>query len=193
MPTPPSVSDGAFASANSPAFLEKVYQELRLLAGSKMSHESEPQTLQPTALVHEAWIRMGGDQSKWENTSHFFAAAAQAMRRILIERARRGARVKHGGGQLRVELDELGLLVATSDERILLINDALERLKIADAAKAEIVELKFFAGLTNAEVGRLLNVTERTVERQWAFAKAWLYSAIDEGVRAEGANRGVRK
>ena len=159
--------------------LPLVYEELRQLAGARMAREASGQTLQPTALVHEAWLRLVGEGNRsWENRAHFFGAAAEAMRRILIESARRKSRLKRGGGQLRVDIDEIELAATTPDEKILLIDEALERLKAEDEEKAKIVVLKFFGGLTNQEVAQSLNVTERTVERQWAFAKAWMFRSI---------------
>ena len=159
--------------------LPLVYEELRQLAGARMAREAAGQTLQPTALVHEAWMRLVGDGDRnWENRAHFFGAAAEAMRRILIENARRKSRLKRGGGQLRVDIDEVELAATTADDKVLLIDEALERLKTADPDKAQIVMLKFFGGLTNQEVAQSLNVTERTVERQWAFAKAWMFRCI---------------
>jgi RNA polymerase sigma factor (TIGR02999 family) len=159
--------------------LPLVYEELRRLATSRMAQEMAGQTLQPTALVHEAWLRLVGDGDRnWQNRAHFFAAAAEAMRRILIETARRKSRLKRGGGQLRLDIEGLDLAAATPDDRILLIDDALEQLKAEDPERARIVMLKFFGGLTNQEVAEILNVTERTVERQWAYAKAWLFQAI---------------
>lgn len=159
--------------------LPLVYEELRQLAAARMARESAGQTLQPTALVHEAWLRLVGEGNRsWENRAHFFGAAAEAMRRILIENARRKSRLKRGGGQLRVDIDELELADTTPDDKILLIDEALERLKAEDPEKAKIVVLKFFGGLTNQEVALSLDVTERTVERQWAFAKAWMFRCI---------------
>jgi RNA polymerase sigma factor (TIGR02999 family) len=178
-------SEQACPGQKADALLEKVYWELRKLASSKMAKESDPQTLQPTALVHEVWLRLGASDGDWENTSHFFSAAAQAMRRILIERARKNSRLKWGGEFTRVTFEGLELREATVDERILLIHEALEHLSAFDSQKAQIVELKFFGGLTNTEVANLLNVTERTIERQWAFAKTWLYSEIG-GQRSSG-------
>ncbi|MBU6402351.1 MAG: sigma-70 family RNA polymerase sigma factor [Verrucomicrobia bacterium] len=172
---------GGSEENSSERLLPLVYDELRRLAAAKMSRERDNQTLQPTALVHEAWLRLTvpGDVA-WENRRHFFAAAAEAMRRILIERARRKARLRHGGGQHRVDLQEVNLAVATPDERVLLIDEALERLRAEDPDKARLVTMKFFGGLTNREVAETLGVTERTVERQWASAKAWLLHAIRE-------------
>jgi RNA polymerase sigma factor (TIGR02999 family) len=159
--------------------LPLVYEELRRLAAARMAQESSGQTLQATALVHEAWVRLtGGAGKKWENRAHFFAAAAEAMRRILIENARRKARLKHGGHLVRMEFEALDLAAASADEMILLVDEALERFKVEDPEKEKIVVMKFFGGLTNQEVAESLGVTERTVERQWAYAKAWLFRDI---------------
>ena len=164
---------------SSERLLPLVYDELRRLAAAKMSRESANQTLQPTALVHEAWLRLTPPgEVRWQNRGHFFAAAAEAMRRILIERARRKARLKHGGGQEHVDIQEMELADTTPDEKVLLIDEALERLQAEDPEKGRIVVMKFFGGLTNGEIAESLNVTERTVERHWAFAKAWLFSVI---------------
>ena len=156
-----------------------VYDELRRIAAGKMAHEPANQTLQPTALVHEAWLRLSREEEvRWQNRGHFFAAAAEAMRRILIERARKKARPKHGGDQQRVEIENFEMAGASPDEKVLLVNEALERLHREDPDKARVVVMKFFGGLTNQEVGEALKVTERTIERQWAFAKAWLFDAV---------------
>lgn len=159
--------------------LPLVYEELRRHARHRMNMERPGQTLQPTALVHEAWLQLfrGGDQV-WDNRAHFFGAAAEAMRRILIDNARRKARLKHGGGQERVDLDHAEPLAQMPDETLLRIDDALERLKAQDPEKAKIVTLKFFGGLTNEQVAETLGVTVRTVERHWAFSKAWLFQTI---------------
>jgi RNA polymerase sigma factor (TIGR02999 family) len=159
--------------------LPLVYEELRRLAASKMANESGTQTLQPTALVHEAWLRLGGsNQGNWQNRGHFFAAAAEAMRRILIERARRRARLKHGGGKPDVDISRIDLPDRAPDERLLAVNEALEKLESEDPAKARVVLLKFFGGLTNAEVAETIGVTERSIERQWAFARVSLLRAM---------------
>jgi RNA polymerase sigma factor (TIGR02999 family) len=159
--------------------LPLVYNELRRLATARMAQEQAGQTLQPTALVHEAWLRVvGTGEHTWQNRAHFFAAAAEAMRRILIENARRKSRLKRGGGQARLDIDKLELAATTPDDKVLLIDEALERLRVEDPEKARIVTLKFFGGLTNQEVANILDVTERTVERQWAYAKAWLFQSI---------------
>lgn len=159
--------------------LPLVYEELRHHAAFRMSRESAPQTLQPTALVHEAWLRMvHKGHNHWENRGHFFAAAAETMRRILIESARRRASLKRGGGQVRVEMEIAHLVTAEPEEKLLLIDESLERLRAEDPDKAQIVVLKFFGGHTNQEVAGMIGVTERTIERQWAFAKAWLFEDI---------------
>jgi RNA polymerase sigma factor (TIGR02999 family) len=159
--------------------LPLVYQELRQLAAARMARETTGQTLQATALVHEAWLRMVGDGDKtWQNRAHFFGAAAEAMRRILVENARRKSRLKRGGDRVRLDIDDLDLATTTPDEKVLLMDEALEQLQVEDPEKARIVVLKFFGGLTNQEVAKNLGVTERTVERQWAYAKAWLFQKI---------------
>jgi RNA polymerase sigma factor (TIGR02999 family) len=159
--------------------LPLVYDELRRLAAARMASEAAGQTLQPTALVHEAWLRLVGSGDRtWQSRAHFFGAAAQAMRRILIENARRKSTLKRGTGQSRVDIADLDLAETTPDDRVLLIDQALEQLEAEDPESARIVVLKFFGGLTNKEVGATLQVTERTVERQWAYAKAWLFQTI---------------
>jgi RNA polymerase sigma factor (TIGR02999 family) len=158
-----------------------VYQELRSLAAARMLNESAGHTLQPTALVHEAWLRLvGSGQRPWQNRAHFFAAAAEAMRRILIERARRKSRLKRGGGQALLDIADFDVAAAMPDDKIVLVNDALEEFKLEDPEKAQVVLLKFFAGLTNEQVAEILNVNERTVRRQWEFAKAWLFDRISQ-------------
>jgi RNA polymerase sigma factor (TIGR02999 family) len=159
--------------------LPLVYQDLRRQAALQMARESAGQTLQPTALLHEAWLRVAGTgERQWQNRAHFFGAAAEAMRRILIENARRKSRLKRGGDLVRVDASQIELAATTPDEKILLINDALERLQAQDPEKAQVVVLKFFGGRTNQEVAESLAVTERTVERHWAYAKAWLFQHI---------------
>lgn len=158
-----------------------LYGELRKMAAVRMAREAAGQTLQPTALVHEAWLQLVGDgERNWQNRAHFFGAAADAMRRILIDNARRKSAIKRGGNQSRVDIDELEISAATPDEHILLINEALERLEKEDPEKARIVTLKFFGGLTNEEVAENLGVSLRTVVRQWTLAKIkmfqWLQS-----------------
>ena len=156
-----------------------VYEELRRLAAARMAQESAGQTLQPTALVHEAWLQLVGERNRsWQNRAHFFGAAADAMRRILIDKARRKSRLKHGGGQSRLDIAELELAETTPDDNVLLINEALEKLEQEDPEQARVVVLKFFGGLTNLEVAQNLGIAERTVDRQWACAKARLFRWI---------------
>ena len=160
--------------------LPLVYEELRKLAAQKMAREAPGQTLQATALVHEAWLRLGGDdQPEWKNRTHFFAAAAEAMRRIPIDNARRKKYLRRGGGAERVNLDGLELAARMEDEQLLALHEALEQLADHDAQKAEIVKLRFFAGLTNEQAAKVLGISEPTVKRHWAYARAWLYRAIN--------------
>jgi RNA polymerase sigma factor (TIGR02999 family) len=155
--------------------LPLVYEELRRVAVVRMAHEKPGQTLEATALVHEAWLELvGGKDRAWENQAHFFGAAAHAMRRILMLKARRKSRLKHGGGQIRVDFADVEIAASDPDEKILLINEAVERLEQEDAEQARIVVLKFFGGLTNEQVAANLGISPRSVERQWACAKAWL-------------------
>jgi RNA polymerase sigma factor (TIGR02999 family) len=157
-----------------------VYQQLRTLAAQKMARESPGQTLQATALVHEAWLKLGGDQQpEWRNSTHFFAAAAEAMRRILVDNARRKNRVRHGGELERVSLEGFELAANMADEQLLALHEALDRLSAHDQVKAEVVKLRFFAGLTNEQVAKVLSVSEPTVKRHWAYARAWLFREIN--------------
>ncbi len=160
--------------------LPLVYEELRKLAAQKMTRENPGQTLQATALVHEAWLRLGGDdQPAWDNRGHFFAAAAEAMRRILIDNARRKLALRHGGGAQRVNLDALELAANMDDEQLLALNEALAQFAAHDARKAKLVKLRFFVGLTNAEAARVLKVSEPTAKRDWAYARAWLFREMN--------------
>jgi len=159
--------------------LPLVYGELRRLAAAKMAHEAPGQTLQPTALVHEAWLRLGADaQPNWQNRSHFLAAAAEAMRRILVENARRKLRLKRGGGQERIELEESAIAAPAEDEKVLQVHEALNTLAAEDPQKAEIVKLRFFVGLGHEEIAALLGVNEKTVRRHWEVAKVRLFQTI---------------
>ncbi len=159
--------------------LPLVYDELRQHAGVRMTRESSAHTLQATALVHEAWLRVVGKGGiRWESRAHFFGAAAEAMRRILIESARRKARLKRGGDMVRVDLAKVDVATASPEEKVLMIDEALEKLEEKDPQQARVVVLKFFMSHTNAEVADMLGISERTVERRWAFAKAWLFDAI---------------
>lgn len=158
--------------------LPLVYEELRRLATRKMSVEAPGQTLQPTALVHEAWLRLVGENHSWENRRHFFSAAAEAMRRILIDRARQRRRAKHGGGLHKTTLNELDLAITANDDTLLLVNEALAKLAQQDPTGAELIKLRFFVGLTNVEAAEILGLAERTAKRTWAYARAWLYEEI---------------
>jgi RNA polymerase sigma factor (TIGR02999 family) len=161
--------------------LPLVYAELRQLAARKMSAESPGQTLQPTALVHEAWLRLvGGDDRKWHGRTHFFAAAAEAMRRILIDNARRKRALRHGGGQQHLDIADLDLPSPShaKEDQLLAVHDALDQLAAQEPKMAELVKLRFFVGLTNKEAAEILAVSEPTVERWWTFARAWLFKAI---------------
>jgi len=160
--------------------LPLVYEELRKLAAHKMANERPGHTLQPTALVHEAWLRLVGDRaSEFENRGHFFAAAAEAMRRILVERARRKHREKRGGGAEHVDLDELEIAAPMgNEEESLAIHEALDRLAAQDARKAEVVKLRYFVGFSFEETAEVLGISVPTAKREWAYARAWLHQEI---------------
>ena len=159
--------------------LPLVYAELRRLAAHKMASENPNQTLQPTALVHEAWLKLGGEQSRqWSNRNHFFAAAAEAMRRILTDNAKRKLRVRHGGGQQRVDLDNCETASESDADHILAVSEALEKFAQLDPQRAELVKLRYFVGLTFEQAAEVLGISEPTAKRYWAFARAWLYEEI---------------
>ncbi len=159
--------------------LPLVYEELRRLAAHKMAHEVVGQTLQPTALVHEAWLRLVGSQEqRWNSRKHFFAAAAEAMRRILIDNARRKHRVRHGHGLSRVDLDRVDVAMHSDDNTLIKVDDALRKFALEDPVKAELVKLRFFVGLSIAEAGRTLGLSESTAKRHWNYARAWLYEEL---------------
>lgn len=162
--------------------LPLVYGELRKIAAAKMGREASGQTLQATALVHEAWLRLGGDkQPQWRNRAHFFAAAAESMRRILIEKARRRHAVRHGGALKEVRADATGFALAapeTDDEQLLLVHEALDRLAAHDPRKAEVVKQRYFVGLTIEEVAAVMGISERTAKREWTYARAWLFVEV---------------
>lgn len=159
--------------------LRQVYAELRRLAASKLAAEAPGQTLQPTALVHEAWLRMGGPtKESWVDRAHFFAAAAEAMRRILVDNARRKQSLKHGGGLQRVDLEHLEVAIAEDDSTVLAVSEALDRLAEEDPQCAELIKLRFFAGLPNIEAARILGMAERTAKRTWAYARSRLYEEL---------------
>jgi RNA polymerase sigma factor (TIGR02999 family) len=162
--------------------LPLVYEELRRLAAQRLAQEKPGQTLQATALVHEAYLRLvGGDQAQpWNSRGHFFAAAAEAMRRILVEQARRKGRACHGGRRRRVELDEAGPAVEPPDDDLVAHDEALTRLAERDPVKAELVKLRFFAGLTMRQAAEALGLSLATAERYWVFARTWLYAELAE-------------
>jgi RNA polymerase sigma factor (TIGR02999 family) len=167
------------AAGEAEDFLPSAYEELRKIAAYHLGALGPGQTLQPTALVHEAWLRMvNADLRIWENRVHFLATAAGVIRRVLIDHLRSKSCLKRGGGQLRLDIDGLEIAGTTADEKVLLIDEALEQLQLEHPDKARVVVLKFFGGLTDREVAAELNVTERTVERHWAYAKAWLLRLI---------------
>jgi RNA polymerase sigma factor (TIGR02999 family) len=160
--------------------LPLVYGELRKLAASKMAGESPNQTLQPTALVHEAWMRLVGKENpQFANRAHFFSAAAEAMRRILIDNARRKRAERHGGGLEKVALDAIELSTPESDDQLLAIDEALEKLSTLHTLQAEVVKLRYFVGMTNAETAEALGISERTVKNYWSHARAWLFREIN--------------
>ena len=156
-----------------------IYAQLRRIAAVKMAAERAGHTLQPTALVHEAWLRLV--DAGFENRGHFFGAAAEAMRRILVDRARRKMCAKHGGGQDHLDLDGLEIAAPEDSDELLAVHDALDRLAAHDARKAELVKLRYFAGLSFEECAALLGVSVPTAKRDWTFARAWLHQAISAG------------
>ncbi len=161
--------------------LPLVYEELRKLADLRLAQEKPGQTLQATALVHEAYLRLVdvGQAQQWNSRGHFFGAAAEAMRRILVERARRKGRIRHGGGRQRADLLDAEVAAPTDDEQVVLLDEALTRLAAARPQAAELVKLRFFAGLTLEEIAPLLALSPRTTRRLWAFARAWLRRDIE--------------
>jgi RNA polymerase sigma factor (TIGR02999 family) len=160
--------------------LPLVYDELRRLAAQKLAQEKPGQTLQATALVHEAYLRLVGkrDEQSWNSRGHFFAAAAEAMRRILVENARRRRSLKRGGGQVRHDLDDLQLAAPEPLEDLLALDDALNRLTVVDPVKAELVKLRYFAGMTIEEAADALGISSATAKRYWTYARAWLFQAV---------------
>jgi RNA polymerase sigma factor (TIGR02999 family) len=160
--------------------LSLVYDELRRLAAAKMALEAPGQTLQATALVHEAWLRLTNDQKrKWNDRTHFFAAAAEAMRRILVDNARRKLAQRHGGSLERVAMPEIACAVAENDDQILAVDEALEKFAAQDKQKVELVKLRYFVGMTIEEAAEVLGISVPTAKRHWAYARAWLAQEID--------------
>lgn len=178
-----AIGHGNAAAADE--LLPLVYEELRKLAAHKMAGETPGQTLQPTALVHEAWLRLTGDgKVKWDGRAHFFSAAAEAMRRILIDHARRKNAQKRWGSLERVDLGAVDAAANGDDTMLLLISDALEVLAKEDPPSAELIKLRFFVGFTNEQAAQALGISERTAKRYWTFARAWLYDRLNrEAVR----------
>lgn len=173
----------AAAAAGEPQAAEMllplVYDELRRVAAAQLAHERPGQTLQATALVHEAYLRLtGGTEESWENRRHFFAAAAEAMRRILVERARRKRRARHGGGHRRVEIEADEIPIEAPRVDLLALDEALDQLAGEDPQKAELVKLRFFAGLGEQEAAELLGISRATAARHWAYARAWLFDRL---------------
>ena len=162
--------------------LPLVYEELRKLAAVRLAQEKPGQTLQATALVHEAYVRLVGQdvEQKWDHRGHFFAAAAEAMRRILVEQARRKGRIRHGGGRHRIDLDEACSLVQGPADDILSLDEALTQLASLNPIRAEVVKLRFFGGLTMPEVAATLCISQPTAERYWAFARTWIFAALQQ-------------
>ena len=176
----PQAQPGAPDAAD--RLLPLLYDELRRLAAAKMSRESAALTLQPTALVHEAWLRLGGDaQPALQNRAHFFGAAAEAMRRILIDRARRRHAARHGGGQQRVDVADVEIADATvNDDELLAVHEALDRFAAEDPKKAELVKLRYFGGLTLEDAAQALDIPLGTAKRWWTYSRAWLSRAITD-------------
>ena len=168
--------------------LPLVYDELRKLATQRLAGEDPGQSLQSADLVHEAYLRLvgEGDQKQWDGRRHFFAAAAEAMRRIVVEKARRKKRLKHGGGRLRVELEAVDFLAKDPSQDLEALDDALTKLAAEDPAKAELVKLRFFAGLTMPEIAQVLRISLATAERHWTYARTWLYAELKD--RDDSAN-----
>ena len=178
------ILQAASAGGNLPSedLLPLVYDELRRLASADMRAEAPGQTLQPTALVHEAWLRLAGkDERRWNDRAHFFRTAAQVMRRILVDRARQKSSLKRDGGE-RIDVSEIDLVHVSQDDRVLLINEVLDRLEKDNPQAAQIITMKFFGGLTNREIVEALGIPERSVERRWSYAKATLFRMLREEI-----------
>src|SRR6516162_6266220 len=162
------------------ALLPLVYDELRRLAAARMAREAPGQTLQATALVHEVWLKLAGsDRQQWRGRAHFFGAAAEAMRRILIENARRKAAARHGGGEARLDINQIEIATTAPDDELLAVNDALEKFAAYDLQMAELVKLRYFVGLTTEDAAEVLGISVRTAERWWSYGRAWLYQEFE--------------
>jgi RNA polymerase sigma factor (TIGR02999 family) len=179
-----SVQEGDAQEAH--RLLPLVYEELRRLAAQRLAQEPSGQTLQPTALVHEAYVRLVGthDEPRWDSRGHFFAAAAEAMRRILIDNARRKRTPRHGGGRRRVSADIAAPQPDMSPEDLLDLDEVLDKLTKEDPAKAELIKLRFFAGLTMPQVAEVLGISLATAERHWTYARTWLYTELKDAGKA---------
>jgi RNA polymerase sigma factor (TIGR02999 family) len=182
-PNPSTINDSESGGAEQ--LLPLVYDELRRLAAHKLAQEQTGQTLQPTALVHEAYVRLlpkgdttAGTEQRWDSPGHFFAAAAEAMRRILIDRAREKRSQKRGGGCKRVDIDATDLAIQSTPDELLALDDALTKLAANDPAAARLVQLRYFAGLTVEEAGKVLDMSTASTYRHWKYARAWLYSEL---------------
>ena len=174
----PSSAEGARPQPASD-LLPLVYEELRKLAAHKLANEAPGQTLQPTALVHEAWLRLSGSSYQhWHNRTHFFRTAAECMRRILIDNARRKGQLRHGGGQQRVALEHVDLASASDDDQLFAVNDALDKLAAQSKSEAELVKLRYFVGMTLEEAAEALGISARTADNYWAHARAWLFHEL---------------
>jgi len=171
---------GAGDSKAAEQLLVLVYDELRRLAASKMAHEAPGQTLQPTALVHEAWLRLAGAQAhSFNDREHFFRASAEAMRRILIDRARRKHTKRHGGGYHRVDFEDFDLAAPAVEDQLLVVNEALDKFAAEHPVQAELVKLRYFAGMTNEEVSEVMGISVSTAKNYWTFSRAWLLNEIE--------------
>ena len=160
--------------------LPLVYDELRRLAAYKMAQEAPGHTLQPTALVHEAWLKLVGDEGRhWNGRAHFFGAAAEAIRRILVDHARRKRAVRHGGGLARLDINDMPIAAAGKDDELMAVSEALEKLAALDPRKAELVKLRYFVGLTTQEAAEILGISVPTADRWWSFSRAWLFEEIE--------------
>lgn len=176
-------------SRSSEELLPLVYDELRHLAAARLGRHCTSQTLQPTALVHEAWLRLLNQKDRdWNGREHFFRAAAQAMRHILVDMSRQKASLKRGARPERLNIEDVDLAATAPDDRILLVNEALTRLEAEDPDSAQLITLKFFGGFTNQEIARMLGLSDRTLERQWAYAKGTLYQLIHDDRAATPSN-----
>ena len=174
------IEDGDPNAANE--LLPLVYDELRQLAAARLRNEKPGQTLQATALVHEAYLRLlgGGQSDDWKSRGHFFGAAAEAMRRILVNRARDKSRLKRGGDRHRIDFDQVSVALDTPADQLLSLDEAIDQLSGEDSVGAELVKLRFFGGLTHSEAAAALGITRRVADRHWTYARAWLYASLKE-------------